>query len=175
MSAQTPIYLIDYMTPGDRIKDLATVNKAQAERMEQALLDAEVPPGNPDLNSVLARLNALEALSTPKPWTQIPLVNGNTPLDGNYPSVRYSHDSEFLEFAGGFLFGATVNAGSTVGTLPTGFRPATYKNFLCRASIGVFTMVITPDGIIRGDQTITGPGGWLDLSQVRFAVTGPHT
>lgn len=60
MSSQTPIYLIDYMTPGDRIKDLAAVNKAQALRMEQALLDADVPPGNPDLNAVLSRLNTIE-------------------------------------------------------------------------------------------------------------------
>lgn len=77
MSAQTPIYLIDYLTGGDRAKDIPAVSKAQALRMEQALLNAQVPPGNPDLTSVLTRLNALEAV---RPKAQFSIIGTDQTL-----------------------------------------------------------------------------------------------
>lgn len=57
---ETPTYRFKYMDVNEPYKNLPTVTQAVAERLEQAMTDAQIPPGNPDLNAVLARLNTLE-------------------------------------------------------------------------------------------------------------------
>lgn len=58
---ETPVYRFKYMDPNEPFMNLPGVTQQVAERLEQALDDAQIPPGNPDLNDVLARLAAIDA------------------------------------------------------------------------------------------------------------------
>ena len=57
---ETPTYRFKFMDANEPFKNLPAVTQQVAERLEQAMTDAQIPPGNPDLNAVLDRLNKLE-------------------------------------------------------------------------------------------------------------------
>ncbi|GAT87960.1 hypothetical protein CVCC1112_2619 [Paenarthrobacter nicotinovorans] len=57
---QTPVYNFKYMDDDEPLYSLAAISKAIAESLEQAMGNAQIPPGNPSLNDVLNRLNNLE-------------------------------------------------------------------------------------------------------------------
>ena len=64
---ETPVYRFKYMDQNEPFMNLPTVTQQVAERLEQTMQDAQIPPGNPDVNAILARLNTLEASAAAVP------------------------------------------------------------------------------------------------------------
>ncbi|MGP9605593.1 hypothetical protein [Glutamicibacter sp. AOP33-2CA-4] len=127
MSLVTPNYSIPYLTPGDRMAQIPDVDKAQALRIESLLETANVPPGNPDLNDVLARLNVAEAKLTK---TQGVMTFTNSSFEiytspGDTPTV-YKNGNTCM-FIGAFRCTVanlvTSVSNIVVGTLPLEYRP----------------------------------------------------
>lgn len=55
----TPRYGFQYIDDTEPLKNLPSVTENIAKRLETAMNDAAIPPGNPDLNNILARLDKL--------------------------------------------------------------------------------------------------------------------
>lgn len=78
MPANTPYYQFPYLTGTDRMRATPGISKAQAERFEQALRDASVPPGDwSNINSALSRIAALES-SYPRGLVATKTQSGNS-------------------------------------------------------------------------------------------------
>lgn len=134
MSLVTPQYSIPYLTPGDRMANIPAVDKAQALRIESLLETANIPPGNPDLNNVLARLNQLEAANLDTGWVDCPLIQPDGSQQGaSLPQVRRKGNFVQMRWgvAGKTLGGTSFapNSSYKVARIPEGFRPTEYKYF----------------------------------------------
>lgn len=135
MSLVTPNYSIPYLTPGDRMTQIPVVDKAKAERLESLLATANVPPGNPNLNSVLARLNKLEAANADTGWVNCSLEAGVSLQGGTRPQVRKV--GNFITLRWGISgSGLSSNTHQTVANLPSGFAPTdNHKYFQIASSV----------------------------------------
>lgn len=60
----TPIYALPYCDDDEPAREWPGLQKRVSERIEQAFSDAQVPPGNPDVNAILRRLNQIGSIST---------------------------------------------------------------------------------------------------------------
>lgn len=58
----TPRYGFQYIDDTEPLKNLPSVTENIARRLEAAMTDAAIPPGNPDINDVLLRLRKLETI-----------------------------------------------------------------------------------------------------------------
>lgn len=148
MSLVTPNYSIPYLTPGDRMTQIPVVDKAKAERLESLLATANVPPGNPDLNDVLTRLNQLEAANDDSGWVDCPLLSPGGQMQGSaLPQVRRkgSHVQMRWGVAGKVLGGTSfaTNTSYNVAIVPEGFRPPGYKYFPISTNAARATALVT--------------------------------
>lgn len=58
--SHTPVYNLPYIDSNTPLHELDEATKGMAEGIETVFGNAQFPPGNPDLNDVLLRLNNLE-------------------------------------------------------------------------------------------------------------------
>lgn len=56
----TPIYQLPYCDDDEPANQWPGIQAKVSKRIEQAFIDAQIPPGDPSQNAVVARLNALE-------------------------------------------------------------------------------------------------------------------
>ncbi|MNW62820.1 hypothetical protein D3C74_409740 [compost metagenome] len=88
-----------------------------------------MPPGNPDLNDVLTRLNQLEALNSDTGWVNCPLQAPDGVMQGSsLPQVRRTGNRVQMRWGvNGNAF--SPNSSYYVATIPEGFMPTEYKYF----------------------------------------------
>ena len=111
----------------------------------------------------------------PKAWTLIPMQSGQAALDGNRPAVRIDSTGQFMEFTGGITCGPNgARPAVTFMTISSAVhRPSTFKNFVVATSVGPQGLTIAPSGAMYLNPTGMQTGGWIDLSQLRYAIAGP--
>ncbi|MGP9786825.1 hypothetical protein ACT3UD_11000 [Glutamicibacter sp. 287] len=126
MSLVTPNYSIPYLTPGDRMAQIPDVDKAQALRIESLLETANVPPGNPDLNDVLVRLNQLEAL-TQESQGVMTITHSNFEIyTAPQDTPTLYRRGKVVNFLGALrcnMDGVLGTSNLTIGTIPAELRP----------------------------------------------------
>lgn len=66
--SHTPVYNLPYIDSNTPLHELDEATKGMAEGIETVFGNAQFPPGNPDLNDVLLRLNKLEARDARTPY-----------------------------------------------------------------------------------------------------------
>ncbi len=86
---ETPVYGIKYIDDNEPLKNIAGVTKQVAERLEKAMGDAQIPPGNPSQNDVLNRLNNLERRAAGRATVTV-TNSANGFLDVAFPVGRFS-------------------------------------------------------------------------------------
>ena len=79
----TSPYNLPYPQATDPVRDGQTAIQGIAERVNQVLLDGSFPPGNPDINSILTRLNAIDALNAKAPLGLVKLDSRTTTGSGS--------------------------------------------------------------------------------------------
>ncbi|WP_394938831.1 hypothetical protein [Psychromicrobium sp. YIM B11713] len=144
MPANTPYYQFPYIEPSDQITTIPATSKAQAQRYEQALKDANVPPGNPDVTAILTRLNNLETIRDRTPRREA-AGSGTITVSGTNGSINVTFPP------GRFTVPPIVMVTRQTGT---------------NANHGVYAEAVTKDGC-----KITmyyGPGGGTGTTQVAW-------
>ncbi|QRQ79802.1 hypothetical protein [Glutamicibacter protophormiae] len=141
--------------------NIPAVDKAQAERIESLLETANVPPGNPDLNSVLARLNQLEADTSRRkvPWTPVIAQESSIDVSGCF----YAVDGNTVHVR---IWNMRRSAGIT-GTATAFVIPEPY-----RPSMEITPPILTETGGAPGHSIWFSPGGQLRGSFV--STTGGY-
>lgn len=86
---ETPVYGLKYIDDNEPLKNVAGVTKAVAERLEKAMGDAQIPPGNPSINDILVRLNNLERRAAGRATVTV-TASANGFLDVTFPAGRFS-------------------------------------------------------------------------------------
>jgi hypothetical protein len=86
---ETPVYGFKYMDTNEPLKSLAEISQQVAERTEQAMGNAQIPPGNPDVNDILVRLNNLERRAAGRATVTI-TNSANGFVDVTFPAGRFS-------------------------------------------------------------------------------------
>ena len=102
-------------------------------------------------------------------WTTLPLDNGWTAYGSPYQSPIYRRQIDGTVQLSGLIAAGTTTVGTTVATLPIGYRPASDHVF--KTSAGAATAVA--DVYVRSSgaitiQNVAGTVTWLSLSGVRF-------
>lgn len=86
---ETPVYGFKYMDDTEPLKSLASISQQVAERTEQAMGNAQIPPGNPDINDILVRLNNLERRAAGRATITV-TASAHGFLDVTFPAGRFS-------------------------------------------------------------------------------------
>lgn len=154
MTFCTSTFTITYLTPAHTMASIPSVDKAQMERIESLLETVNVPPGNSDLDSVLARLNALETLLTQD-------SSAATFVDSNFEICTTGQEVTLHRFGNVVHMASTVRCKTTDYTssatgrvflnVPTGFRPAQYFCGVMHDVLGEsrFYLRVNPDGTVE--------------------------
>ncbi|PMQ21377.1 hypothetical protein [Glutamicibacter arilaitensis] len=159
MSLVTPKYSIPYLTPGDKMLDIPAVDKQQSLRIESLLETANVPPGNPDLNDVLARLNQLEALTYQSSGVMT-FTNSNFEVYSARQTVGVFRFGKVVYFAGSIRCVTAnyldVTSDRVIGTIPAEFRPAQYFGGVMQGSgTSKFYLRVESDGRVIASRAGT--------------------
>lgn len=106
-------------------------------------------------------------------WQTPTLVNGWSNL-GGYQSARYVLEDSKLVRIEGAITGGTTAAGTTLFTLPTGYRPAADQIFTCytgqpAAAERAISIYITTAGVVKIDGGFAAQT-WISLSGIAFRI-----
>jgi hypothetical protein len=107
-------------------------------------------------------------LSTTDDWKVPTLLNGWVDYGGTNPPAGYRKEGEWIYLRGAVKNGTVGTTGSTMFTLPVGYRPAFNVFFPVVTGAGVIGQVgVQPDGDV---PAISGTNTFFDLSTIRFRV-----
>jgi hypothetical protein len=151
MTGTTPVYGIPYLQDGDPLSDLPESLEDLAEAVESSL-------------------TGFGGIASPGSWTTPTLAVGSDFGSGASP-IRYRKIGSEVILRGllGGL-GGGLSSGTTVLTVPSGFRPtAGYVSFVVVASTGTARVDVQTSGAVVC-QTTLAAGGFLGLNGVRFFI-----
>lgn len=103
-------------------------------------------------------------------WTTASLGTGFANYGGSYSDARYRKLANGVVLLGGLVKTtlATVTAGSTIFTLPAGFRPGVALILPAYRSDGNVTRINYGSGDITTGVAITGAGTFISLDGITF-------
>lgn len=116
---------------------------------------------NATLEPIAKSLNATPIMGAPPPvWVRPDLLNGFVNLGGGWALASYHRDAlGYVHGQGRITHVAGTAAGTTIFTLPTGYRPLLGVVISVRGSGGVAqAAVITPAGLVYNDLVIAAGG-----------------
>jgi len=110
-------------------------------------------------------------------WTSIPLSNGWVPYNtagSGYSQPQFTKSADHLVTLRGLIKGGTVSGGTTVGTLPSGARPATNLIFIVSGYNGTTEIPVRFDLLTTGQIVIrsTIANNYLSLANISFYQDG---
>lgn len=113
--------------------------------------------------------------TTPIAWTDLTLASGFTAYGAGFNTPSYYKGSDGRIHLRGRVKTAGVYTGSTMATLPAGYRPVADESFVVGQSVtsGYGRVDVNDIGTIV-QQTTTATNGWVSLDGVSFAqASGP--
>lgn len=146
-----------YSFPGDMNDLAAFVNTFAHVRRGTASARAALLPGQirdamifleTDTGDIyLRRLGSWKLIIGDTGWVALPLSNTWVNFGGGYSAARYRRLNGVV-YVTGLIKSGTVSPGSTIGTLPAGFRPASQLPKIVPISTGAGSVDITSAGLI---------------------------
>ncbi|MEO3978762.1 hypothetical protein [Streptomyces sp. CAU 1734] len=115
--------------------------------------------------------DAAGARPSAETWTALPLNNGWTSYGSSFQPPVYQRQIDGTVQLAGLIAPGTLTAGTTVATLPAGYRPT--ADHIYRVSAGAATAVADIYVRSSGALTIQNTAGtvvWLSLSTIRFPL-----
>jgi hypothetical protein len=171
MPRTTPLYGLPALSPSDRVRDLADIDWANAQKIEQILANEGQLPLGADLVSLIRRVNNLDSDTG---WLPVSYRNSFTSGTGaSSAPFQYRKVGNRVSFMGDVIRpnGTPTDRAAVTANLPVGFRP---KSVLIQP-IGLASWVadvqIDTDGTIGIQSSVgrTGGTGW-PLGGVSFLV-----
>jgi len=98
-------------------------------------------------------------------WNAMGLVNGWAAYGGIFATPQFTKGSDGLVSFKGLIGSGVVTNGTTIFTLPVGYRPAEYQIFIVGTSIGAGSVEVMPDGRVISVAT---NAGWTSLDGLTF-------
>ena len=98
-------------------------------------------------------------------WTGLSFGSGWANYGGAYQTGQYKKVGDLVLLRG--LVARTSGVGTTIATLPSGFRPAAQCLYIMNTDTGVGRLDIQTDGQIIA---ISGGTGWIQLDGLSFSV-----
>jgi hypothetical protein len=97
------------------------------------------------------------------------LSNGWVNNAGGYDLARYYKDGSGIVHLDGVIKNGTYTAGTTLTTLPVGYRPAYNKLFCCPYSGGMYVVQVLSTGVVSiFVAPPTSPSVWIGLNGITF-------
>lgn len=99
---ETPLYGFRYIDNTEPWKNIPAVTQQVAERLEQAMTEAQIPPGNPDINVLVTKINNIigSSTATSPRMVALDLITTDFPLtDGDDKAVSWNKRSADAELA----------------------------------------------------------------------------
>ena len=120
----------------------------------------DVGPANP--------MNPLTQ-TTPPPWIPFPFATGWAHYGSGYQSCGYRRLGDMVFLRGLAYIGA--GAGTTVGTLPVGYRPPGTLIMSPQCAGGSLRLDISAAGVVANNAVALTVGNWVSLDNLQFSVT----
>lgn len=100
-------------------------------------------------------------------WSNMSLVNGWVTTAGAYTTAQYTKDSDGVVQLKGLVRNGTATAGTTITTLPAGFRPKARVLLANVSNNAIGRVDILPDGRVTINA---GVNSWFSLDNVSFVA-----
>ncbi|MES2136610.1 MAG: hypothetical protein V4502_06070 [Pseudomonadota bacterium] len=136
-----------------------------------------------DVNAVIGDLveavqdkRSLTAFVQGPAWVGLSYSNGWADLGGGYQAGAYTRDGTGRVWTRGTIMGGTLTGGTTVFTLPAGFRPPVKTVWPVIATLNgspfqVTNVIVNTDGTVTiGISITTGASSLLYLENLSFSV-----
>ena len=125
---------------------------------------------NIDVRTVPGAYLSVQAMFYPEPyanWTSLSLVNSWAWINlGNHATPSYTKSADGVVTLKGIIKKATNDDGTTIATLPVGYRPKEQLLISCVAFGAYCRLDIMPDGRIIDNTSANN--GWLSLDNINF-------
>ncbi len=145
--------------------DWLNTDKPQASALNNLANDIRAWGGN--VNAGGYNLSNV-GLITQDAWVALPLNNSWVNFGTPFATAGYRKDKQGYVVLRGVVKSGTWTDGTIVATLPTGYRPASQRNFIVSGTGQAAYVDVFTDGTIR-IYGATG-NGYLSLETIRFDV-----
>lgn len=152
MTGATPVYGWPYPVDADTVKSAV---KSTPQAMALA---------------IEGTVAALGGIAAPGAWA-VPVLAGVQNLGSGYAAAGYAKTANWVELCGtlqGIAAGA-VASGTTMFTLPVGFRPVGNRVFACGGD-GFKRVDVNSTGAVLLNTALVAGTGFVDLSNIRFRI-----
>lgn len=101
-----------------------------------------------DIEAILDEIDTLQALTTPTAWTNVTFSGTWVNSGSGWQDVQYRKLGDMVQLRGSCTLGAAVS-GTTIFTLPVGFRPPARLSFATEGSANFRWFLIESTGTVN--------------------------